>query len=707
MGGLDQKLLEVRSNICDACLLAFAIIVVPTLASSLYRAVEFGWQPVMAVHILFATTGWGILLLRKRIPYHVRALFLVALFAIVGLAGIWTFGLVSAASAWVVVAPILTTVLFGTRSGLVTLIVMTMASSMIGTVTVIEQRRPNFDLPTYATSASTWVTAIFGWVIASGSIMFVVGAFNKFLVESATTSRRNAKAMKESERKYRNILDNMQDVFFRTDTEGRLVMISPSVEVTLGFSPVELIERDMIGLFGNSANREKFLEELARQDGNLTGYETPMRHKDGHIVQTSTNAQYHLNERGQILGVEGVSRDITERKNAEAALRESEAALRHSQRMETIGQLTGGIAHDFNNLLGIMIGNTEMLQDRIIDDAEGQDNIEDLKWAVDRAASLTNRLLAFSRKQTLSPVSVDFSDLIDDLDDLLRRTLGETINLRIKPAPNLWPATIDAHQFENTLVNLALNARDAMPGGGTLTIETANVTLGETYTEPHSDVAPGDYVRIAVSDTGAGMSPEVQEKAFEPFFTTKEAGEGTGLGLSMVYGLILQSSGHIAIYSEEGLGTTVNLYIPRSGEAAAEQDGKNETREVTMGSGRILIVEDDARVRKVPVRILQDHGYETLEAGTGKEALEHLSGGLHIDLLFTDIVLPGGMNGAEIATEAKLLQPNIKILYTTGYAENSDVVDGKLDPGVALVNKPYNREGLLEKVRATLAGDDN
>jgi CheY-like chemotaxis protein len=319
---------------------------------------------------------------------------------------------------------------------------------------------------------------------------------------------------------------------------------------------------------------------------------------------------------------------------------------------------------------------------------------------------LTGRLLAFSRKTTLSPVTTGVSELIGGVHDMLQRTLGETVELKVEGPPDLWPATIDPHQFELALVNLAINAKDAMPRGGTMTIETANVTLDKTFAEQHEEVIPGDYVEVAVSDTGTGMPHEVLEKVFEPFFTTKEVGEGSGLGLSMVYGFAKQSKGQITVNSEVDHGTTIKLYMPRSQEEAGESDTKDDTQEYARGSERILVVEDDPNVRKGPVKILRDQGYEVVEAGNGEEAINHLKTGQSFDLLFTDVVLPGGMTGVEIAEEAKRRQPGIKVLYATGYAENAVVHNGHLDPGVILVNKPYRRAELLGKVRAVLDSED-
>jgi CheY-like chemotaxis protein len=354
-----------------------------------------------------------------------------------------------------------------------------------------------------------------------------------------------------------------------------------------------------------------------------------------------------------------------------------------------------------------LIGYAELLK---IGDREGEEanrSIEAIIAAIDRGSSLTARLLAFSRKSTLSPAATDVSDVVGGLYNMLQRSLGETVELRIESAPDLWPAMIDPHQFENALVNLTINARDAMPQGGTLTIETSNVALDKAYADRHEEVTPGEYVLVAVSDTGTGMPSAVLEQVFDPFFTTKDVGKGSGLGLSMVYGFAKQSGGHVAIYSEVDHGTTVQLYMPRAHESAAESRAEDDAVEIAGGSERILVVEDDPNVRNIPVRIFRAHGYDVVEAVNGADAVEQLEKGQPFDLLFTDVVLPDGMNGVEIAEEARRLQPGIKVLYTTGYAENAVVHSGQLDPGVTLVNKPYRRTELLKTARAVLDGGND
>ncbi len=399
---------------------------------------------------------------------------------------------------------------------------------------------------------------------------------------------------------------------------------------------------------------------------------------------------------GTVMGILGTYEDITQ-------VKETERNLLQAQKMEVVGQLTGGIAHDFNNLLAIMMGNAELLEDRVKGDEKARQQIEKLLTTIDRASALTTRLLAFSRRQSLAPVAADVNALIEDLHELLSRTLGETIELKVATGTDVWPARIDPHQFENALINLAVNARDAMPSGGSMAIETANVALDEAFAPQDEEFTPGDYVVVTVSDTGAGMTEDVLEKAYEPFFTTKDVGKGSGLGLSMVYGFAKQSKGHVSIRSDVGLGTTVRLYLPRSAEAATAKEPDADIPVSPRGNESILVVEDDPSVREGPLGVLRDHGYDVVGAGGGEDAIAHLKSGKAFDLLFTDVVLPGGINGVDIAEQARRLQPRIKVLYTTGYAEYAVVHNGWLDTEATLLKKPYRHAELLMKVRKALS----
>ena len=370
--------------------------------------------------------------------------------------------------------------------------------------------------------------------------------------------------------------------------------------------------------------------------------------------------------------------------------------------MEAIGQLTGGVAHDFNNLLSVIVGNLELAGDGVRPGTPTARFIGNAVTASQRGAALTQRLLAFSRKQPLEPRTVDAHSLVFGMSDLLRRTLGEPIELQVVGDGGLWMCRVDPAQLENAVLNLAINARDAMLRGGKLTIETSNAHLDDVYAASHAEVRPGQYVLVAVTDTGMGMSKEVRRRVFEPFFTTKGAGRGSGLGLSMVYGFVKQSGGHVSIYSEIGEGTTIKMYLPReSGRADPLPDADEHS--VIMGRGEtILVVEDDADVRVLVVNMLLDLGYEVLQAGSGREAMACVYGKDGIDLMLTDIVLPGGMNGRELAHAAGRRRRGLPTLFMSGYTENAVIHHGRLDEGVSLLQKPFRRRDLAHKVREVI-----
>lgn len=400
---------------------------------------------------------------------------------------------------------------------------------------------------------------------------------------------------------------------------------------------------------------------------------------------------------GEIEGGVVVCRDIT-------AVRETEHRLIQAQKMESVGQITGGVAHDFNNILTVVMGNIEMLGGRIRSDPEAQRIVNAVLEAAGRGADLTSRLLAFSKRQTLQPRIVDVNKLVIDTHQLLLRVLGESIEIQTKLQPDTWPAIVDSAHLQSALLNLAVNARDAMPEGGRLTIETDNTTFDEHYVANNPDVRSGDFVVLAVSDTGTGIAANIRDRVFEPFFTTKEVGHGSGLGLSMVYGFSRQSGGHVKIYSEEGHGTVVRLYLPRSTQGAAAQTPVTQRKSASAGTETILVIEDDALVRSFVMTQLKALGYRTLAGSTGAEGLAQLETDKDIALLFTDIILPGGMNGRQLADEALRLRPHLKVLFTSGYTENAIVHQGRLDPGIRLLSKPYRLVELASAVRDALDG---
>jgi len=387
----------------------------------------------------------------------------------------------------------------------------------------------------------------------------------------------------------------------------------------------------------------------------------------------------------------------------EMARREaSEGQLRQLQKMEALGQLTGGLAHDFNNMLAIIIGNLDMLARRLAGDEARRRFVDQALEGAQRAARLTQSLLAFSRQQPLAPKPLDANRTVSEMSRILRSTLGEQITIETVLAGGLWPALIDQSQLESAVLNLAINARDAMPNGGKLTIETANAFLDEAYARADSTVTPGQYVLLAVTDTGVGMPPDVADKAFDPFFTTKPAGHGTGLGLSQIHGFLKQSGGHVKIYSELGNGTTVKLYLPRSPAPVGGADGAGEPSPQEAAAGTwILVVEDEAGVREFASSALRDLGYQTHEAANGAAALEILQARPEIQLLLTDVVMPD-MSGRQLSVEALKLRPDLKVLYMTGYTRNAIVHNGVLDADARLITKPFTLSHLASKVREAL-----
>jgi signal transduction histidine kinase/CheY-like chemotaxis protein len=409
-------------------------------------------------------------------------------------------------------------------------------------------------------------------------------------------------------------------------------------------------------------------------------------------------------------------RDLRERSEALAQetreRKEAQAMLVQTQKMESIGLLAGGVAHDFNNLMTIVIGNLDSVERRL---ALGEFGTAAITRPVAaallgarRAASLTQRLLAFSRQQVLAPHQVDLNRLVRGLSDMLTRTVDETISIETIQASGLWPTFVDPSQLENAIVNLVVNARDAMPKGGQITIETANAYLDEAYCRQFGDVTPGQYVLLSVTDTGTGIAPENLNRVFEPFFTTKSASTRTGLGLAMIHGFVKQSKGHVRVYSEIGHGTTAKIYLPRMEGAARIESAPPAVREQSQRIARaftgevVLVVEDDDDVRGSTVALLEDLGYSALAARNGEEALAELRKDVRIDILFTDVVLPQGMNGRMLSLEAAALRPDLPVLFTTGYARNAIIHDGRLDPGVQFLAKPYTQEDLAQKLRSVI-----
>ena len=523
--------------------------------------------------------------------------------------------------------------------------------------------------------------------------------YRKLADQLAELNATLAQRVEEKTRERDRIWNVSQDLLLVADRNGIWRTVNPAWTTTLGWSEAELLNRtsEWLEHSGDNGITRAKVGELAANGTNVR-FESRLRHKDGSYRWLSW------------MGVSdgdsnyAVARDVTAEKAAAERLKATEEALLQSQKMEAVGQLTGGIAHDFNNLLTGIVGSLDLLQTRFnqgrTDNASRY--IQAAMTSANRAAALTHRLLAFARRQPLVPKAVDVNQLVVSLEDLLRRTIGETIDLEIIALDGLWRTLCDPNQLESALLNLAINARDAMPHGGKLVIATSNARLDAVAADT-SALSPGDYICIDVTDTGTGMSAEVAARAFDPFFTTKPIGQGTGLGLSMIYGFARQSNGHASIDSRLGRGTSIKLYLPRHhGKLPAEHVPGLDAGQQPARGETVLVVEDEPVVRSVILEMLGDQGYRTIEAADGPSGLRVLRFDEQVDLLITDVGLPG-MNGRQLADLARESRPDLKILFITGYAESVAIADGFLQPGMEMITKPFDLDNLSQRIRAMLS----
>jgi len=522
------------------------------------------------------------------------------------------------------------------------------------------------------------------------------------IVRDITERKQIEETLRVSESRYRSLFDGVPIGLYRTTAAGEIIDANPALIEMLGYLDWESLSKvNAADIYIDPEERKKW-QPLMEQEGIVRNFQKQLQHRDGTVIWVEENARAICDAEGRVLFYEGSFQDITERKRAEEEMAALQEQLRQSQKMESIGRLAGGIAHDFNNLLTIIKGYSQL---SLIELKEGnplKENIEEVKKATDRAADLIRQLLAFSRRQVMEMRVLDLNILLQNLDKMLRRVIGEDIELVTLLAEDLGRVKTDPGQIEQVILNLAVNARDAMPSGGKLTIETANVELDETYARRHVAVTPGRYVMLAVSDTGVGMTPEVRDRVFEPFFTTKEKGKGTGLGLSTVYGIVKQSEGNIWIYSEPGHGTTFKIYLPQAEEPLEEVKEKVVGEELPRGSETVLVVEDEEEVRKVAARILRGQGYKVLEASNGADTLMICKEQKEpIHLILTDVVMPK-MSGCELAKCISSIRPEIKVLYMSGYTDNTITHNGILEEGMKYIQKPFTMGALAGKVREVL-----
>ncbi len=521
-------------------------------------------------------------------------------------------------------------------------------------------------------------------------------AIQRALEEKALRAERRQaeEALRQAEENYRSFVHGAPFGFYRSEHSERFVFVNPSLVTMLGYdSEAELLAKSPREIFHENS-KGKLLAEYEKT-GSFRGVQVDWKRKDGKVITVRATGRGLLDEDGRLRGFEVIAEDITQQ-------RELENQFRQAQKMEAVGRLAGGVAHDFNNMLGIILGHCQLLLERLGPDNPDRKCIEEIEKAGKKASGLTRQLLAFSRKQVIEPRVLDLNNLITDLGGMLKRLLGEDVDVRVSLHPDLGNVKADPVQLEQVLLNLAVNARDAMPEGGKLTIETANITFEGQYTERHPIAQAGSYVMIAVSDTGCGMDRETQTHIFEPFFTTKERGKGTGLGLATVYGIIKQSGGFIWVYSEPGHGTTFKLYLPRVEQAAQPIKQVTSSGEIPTGTETVLLVEDEASLLSLTSDYLQKKGYTVLEAADGAEGLEIAKrNGDSISLLITDVIMPK-MNGRELTQSIRQFNPGMKVLYVSGYTDETIAHQGVLEAGTPLLEKPFALQDLGRKVRQIL-----
>ncbi len=627
----------------------------------------------------------------RSLPYRTRAWLFCALFYLLGTFLLFKIG--HAAQIYLMAFPVMSVLLLGLRPALLALGANAITLLVGGYLLDADIHIPGIQQEPLL----NWTVITINYLLVNSLITFTTLTLINGL-------ERTLKRKRDSEQRYRTLTEWSPEPM-AVHRDGKIIYANPASVRMIGAQTVE----DLIGKpildFVHPDFRQIVIERVRASVER--GVPSPMIEEkiirmDGSVIDAEVQTIPIVYD-GQP-AVQFAMRDVTARNRAQAERDELERKLLQAQKMEAVGNLTGGIAHDFNNLLAVILGRLEMTRSELDDRPELQEWIDASIKATNRGATLTRSMLAFSRLQPLQMVRIDVAAALREIVALLQRTLGEAIEIKEIYAPDVWTFEADPAQLQTALLNLALNARDAMPDGGKLTIEAHNVRLDADYAARNADVTAGDYVAVAVSDTGSGMTADVIEHAFEPFFTTKDVGKGSGLGLSMVYGYVRQSGGHVKIYSEVGSGTTITLYFPRVlGDGARADETENARSQAPVGNEEILVVEDSDDMRALTVALLQGLGYTVFSAGQGPHALPLLDQNRGIALLLTDISLPGGMNGRMLADRARLIRPDLRVLYMSGYSRETLLHQGRLEPGIRLLQKPFHKDELATQVRAVLA----
>ena len=667
-----------------------------------------------------------VLFLKKTIPFKIRAVSIIGLSYIIGLILLIAIGPFSAGPVWIFAFPVFAAVLSGFVYSLIALSINGATLIFFGILISYGHMQWGYDiihplkvwvviclnfmfLNTLITlSITTVLQGLLIKIKREKSILLSLKQKHDQLIESnhqriiGKNKRRKAEAaLRESEARYRRVFENLQDVYYETGLDGTILEISPSVENFFHYKRKALIGKSLYDFCTDSKERDDFAARLVKK-GKINDFEIHLKDKDGPLRTCSITALLAGDDQGTPVKIIGSMRDISEKKQAAEERDRLQAQLAQSRKMESVGRLAGGVAHDFNNMLGVIMGHAEMALDQT--DLPGPiiADLQEIRKAAGRSADLTRQLLAFARKQEIAPKVLNLNDAVEGMLKMLRRLIGENIELIWMPAADLGAIKMDPSQIDQILANLCINGRDAIAEVGKIIIETGTIAFDDTYCAVHAGFTPGTYILLAVSDNGCGMEKEILDNLFEPFFTTKKLGQGTGLGLAMIYGIVKQNSGFINVYSEPEHGTTFKIYLPCHGAVTVQPGNKGPADPVVRGHETILLVEDEPAILRMTTMMLERLGYTVLATGTPREAIRlaklHTTG---IHLLMTDVVMPE-MNGRDLADALSSFHPNLKRLFMSGYTANVIALQGVLDEGMDFIQKPFAMQDLAVKVRAVL-----
>lgn len=712
----------IRERVVNRSLVVFTVMSVPGLAASIFRATQSGWNLAVFAYAGLVLLLWCLVGFRYRLSAGTRGLVLLGILYAASVASFVSYGIVGNAPLSLITLAVIAALLFGRRGSILALVAGEILFVFMAVAITMQWISVAVDVNRYSAATSSWVNSIIVFGLLAGALIVLVDALYSALVEALGTARERAEHLEElarglsveiAERKRAEealkreqvftdaVLDSIPGLLYLYDEQGRLVRWNKQHEILTGYSAEELAgmglldwyrgsEQDIVAI---SRGVERCLVEgYAEAEGNL-------QTKSGKVIPFHfTAVRLEIDGKNYFAGI-GI--DITERRRAEEDRGLLQEQLMQAQKMESIGRLAGGVAHDFNNMLSIILGQGELILETLPTHSALREDITAIMTAGIRAKDLTRQLLAFSRKQVLDVRVHDLNAVVRGTERMIRRLLGEDINVQMRLHPENVGVKADIAQLEQVLMNLCVNARDAMPDGGKIAIETAVVLLDRRYAGTHPSLQPGSYVMLSVSDTGHGMDEDTRKRVFDPFFTTKEKGKGTGLGLATVYGIVKQHGGEILVYSEPGYGTTFKIYIPAAEKDLSEEIGKQECVVLPGHGETILVAEDEHDVRRVTCQMLSRLGYAPLEAQSADECLQCVQNGSRVDLLLTDVIMPG-MNGRQLYERVAELRPGMKALFMSGYTDDVIGHHGVLDEGVCFISKPFTEIELSHKLREAL-----